>query len=116
MATYNAVNACCYREWRYIPHITQDIRQGEWEDGECVGVMVFDLNAIRNMYATNYPTSASLTLTRTNSGYNGRAINLYLYAGNQTGIPAVNNNVSTDAPRPTKVTSRIHTTFPGDRA
>jgi hypothetical protein len=67
--------------------------------------MVFDLNAIRNMYSTHYPTSASLALTRTASGYYSQAINLYLYAGNQSGIPAVNTNVSTDAPRPTKVTS-----------
>jgi hypothetical protein len=67
--------------------------------------MIFDLTAIRNMYSTHYPTSASLALTRTSSGYYSTAINLYLYAGNQSGIPAVNVSESTDAPRPTKVTS-----------
>ena len=67
--------------------------------------MIFDLNTIRNMYATHYPTSASLSLSRTASGSPSVSNTLYLYAGNQSGIPAVNNNASTDAPRPTKVTS-----------
>lgn len=112
MATYQAINACTWRNGRYIPSTTEDIRQGVFEDlGECVGVMIFDLTSIRNQYEDYYPTSASLKLTRTGSGSWGSSRIMTLYAGNQTGIPPVSSSTNVDAPRPTKVTSGYNYTI-----
>ena len=105
MATYQATNACTWREGRYIPGITEDIRQGVYGSlGENVGVMTFNLTSIRNQYEDYYPTSATLALTRTGSGSWGSARTMTLYAGNQTGIPPLNSSSNVDAPRPTKIT------------
>ncbi len=106
MSTYQATNACCWRNGSYIPGTTSDIRQGVYSTyGECVGVMVFDSISIRNTYASYYPTSASIALYRTGSGAYGSALPMYLYAGNQTGIPAVSSSTNVSATRPSKVTS-----------
>ncbi len=106
MADYQATNACCWRDGDYIPSITEDIRQGVYGDlGECVGVMIFSLTSIRNQYEDYYPTSVSLALTRTGSGSWGSDRTMTLYAGNQTGIPAVSSSTNVSASRPTKVTS-----------
>ncbi|MDF2944403.1 MAG: hypothetical protein K0S01_3261 [Herbinix sp.] len=106
MADYQATNACCWRDGDYIPSITEDIRQGVYGDlDECVGVMIFSLTSIRNQYEDYYPTSVSLALTRTGSGSWGSDRTMTLYAGNQTGIPAVSSSTNVAASRPTKVTS-----------
>ena len=106
MSTYQATNACCWRNGSYIPGTTSDIRQGVYSTyGECVGVMVFDSISIRNTYASYYPTSASIAIYRTGSGAYGSALPMYLYAGNQTGIPAVSSSTNVSATRPSKVTS-----------
>ncbi|MDF2645353.1 MAG: hypothetical protein K0Q73_1158 [Paenibacillus sp.] len=106
MADYQATNACCWRDGDYIPSITEDIRQGVYgELGECVGVMIFNLTSIRNQYEDYYPTSVSLALTRTGSGAWGSDRTMTLYAGNQTGIPAVSSSTNVAAARPTKITS-----------
>lgn len=112
MATYQAINACTWRDGRYIPSITEDIRQGVYEDlGECVGVMIFNLTSIRNQYEDYYPTSVSLELTRTGSGSWGSNRTMTLYAGNQTGIPSVNSSTNVEAPRPIKVSSAYNYTI-----
>lgn len=106
MANYQATNACTWRDGRYIPGTTQDIRQGVFEDlGQCVGVMIFNLTSIRNQYQDYYPTSASLALTRTGAGAWGSERTMTLYAGNQTGIPSLSSSTNINAPRPTKVSS-----------
>jgi len=106
MATYQAVNACTWRNGGYIPGITGNIRQGVYESyGECVGVMIFNLTAIRDQYKTHYPTSVTLELTRVAGGAWGSERTMTLYAGNQTGIPSVNSSTNVTAPRPTKVTA-----------
>lgn len=106
MATYQATNACTWRDGRYIPSITDNIRQGVYEPyGECVGVMIFNLMEIRNQYEDYYPTSATLELTRVEGGAWGSDRTMTLYAGNQTGIPLVSSSTNVDAPRPTKVTA-----------
>ncbi len=106
MANYQATNACTWRDGRYIPGITEDIRQGVFEDlGQCVGVIVFNLTSIRNQYEDYYPTSASLALTRTGAGAWGSERTMTLYAGNQTGIPSMSSSTNINAPRPTKISS-----------
>lgn len=107
MATYQATNACTWRTdgARWIPNITTAIRQGTYDGNDSVGVMVFDLTSIRNTYATSYPTTARLYLTRTGSGAYGSDRTMTLYAGNQTGIPAVSSSSAVAAARPVKVTS-----------
>ena len=106
MATYQATNACTWRSGEYIPGITDNIRQGVYEPyGECVGVMIFNLTAIREQYQNYYPTSATLELTRVAGGAWGSDRTMTLYAGNQTGIPSVNSSINVTAPRPTKVTA-----------
>ena len=100
-------NQCLYLEKQeYIPGITDNIRQGVYEPyGECVGVMIFNLTAIREQYQNYYPTSATLELTRVAGGAWGSDRTMTLYAGNQTGIPSVNSSTNVTAPRPTKVTA-----------
>ena len=106
MATYQAINACTWRDGRYIPSTTDNIRQGVYESfGECVGVMIFNLTSIREQYEDYYPTNATLELTRLAGGAWGSDRTMTLYAGNQTGIPALNSSTNVDAPRPTKVTA-----------
>ena len=106
MATYQATNACTWRDGEYIPSTTDNIRQGVYETfGECVGVMIFNLTSIRNQYEDYYPTSAKLELTRVAGGSWGSDRTMTLYAGNQTGIPSVSSSTDVTAPRPTKVTS-----------
>lgn len=106
MATYQATNACTWRDGEYIPSTTDNIRQGVYEPfGECVGVMIFNLTSIRNQYEDYYPTSATLELTRVAGGSWGSDRTMTLYAGNQTGIPVVSSSTDVTAPRPTKVTS-----------
>jgi len=96
-----------------MPNITSMIRQGQWEVemGINVGVMIFDLTAIRNQFITHSPVRATLQLNRTGSGTHGLALPLFLYAGNQQNIPPVNMNVSTPAPRPTRVSAVFSTTI-----
>ncbi|MGF7146286.1 hypothetical protein HNQ56_004753 [Anaerotaenia torta] len=106
MATYQATNACTWRDGSYIPSTTDNIRQGVYESyGQCVGVMIFNLNTIRNQYKDYYPTSATLELTRLAGGSWGSDRTMTLYAGNQSGIPSVNSSTNVVAPRPSKVTS-----------
>lgn len=106
MATYQAINACTWRDGKYIPSTTDNIRQGVYEPfGECAGVMIFNLTAIRNQYEDYYPTSATLELTRVAGGAWGSDRTMTLYAGNQTGIPSVSSSTDVTAPRPNKVTS-----------
>ncbi|WP_246798201.1 hypothetical protein [Alkalibacter rhizosphaerae] len=66
--------------------------------------MIFDTVSIRNTYASYYPTSASIALYRTGSGAYGTALPMILYAGNQTGIPALSSSTNVSASRPSKVT------------
>lgn len=106
MATYQATNACTWRDGEYIPSTTDNIRQGVYEPfGECAGVMIFNLTAIRNQYEDYYPTSATLELTRVAGGAWGSDRTMTLYAGNQTGIPSVSSSTNVTASRPSKVTS-----------
>lgn len=136
MATYNAVNACpirkedkywgdhwTYGSWAWRPDITPNLRQGTYsyfaisDDTQryidYYGVMVFDNAAIQAQYATHFPTAARLRLTRTASGAHSHARTMGLYAGNQTGIPAVGNNNSTPATVPSPVTSRYDYSISG---
>lgn len=106
MATYQATNACTWRDGEYIPSTTDNIRQGVYEPfGECVGVMIFNLTTIRDQYEDYYPTSATLELTRVAGGAWGSDRTMTLYAGNQTGIPSVSSSTDVTASRPSKVTS-----------
>lgn len=106
MATYQATNACTWRDGKYIPSTTDNIRQGVYEPfGECVGVMIFNLTAIRNQYENYYPASATLELTRVAGGAWGSNRTMTLYAGNQTGIPSVSSSTDVTTARPSKVTS-----------
>lgn len=106
MATYQATNACTWRDGEYIPSTTDNLRQGVYSSfGECVGVMIFNLTTIRNQYEDYYPTSATLELTRLAGGSWGSDRTMTLYAGNQTDIPSVSSSTNVTAPRPAKVTS-----------
>ncbi|WMJ86771.1 hypothetical protein [Anaerocolumna sp. MB42-C2] len=106
MATYQAINACTWRNGKYIPSTTDNIRQGVYEPyGECVGVMIFNLTTIRDQYTDYYPTSATLTLTRVAGGSWGSDRTMTLYAGNQTDIPPVSSSTDVVTSRPSKVTS-----------
>lgn len=106
MATYQAINACTWRNGKYIPSTTDNIRQGVYEPyGECVGVMIFNLTTIRAQYEDYYPTSATLTLTRVAGGSWGSDRTMTLYAGNQTDIPPVSSSTDVVTSRPSKVTS-----------
>jgi len=91
------------------------IRQGQWEVemGINIGVMIFDLTALRAQFATHSPVRATLHLNRTGSGTPSLALPLFLYAGNQSGIPAPTLNVSTPATRPVRVSSVFSTTISG---
>lgn len=106
MATYQAINACTWRDGEYIPSVTDNLRQGVYGSlGECAGVMIFNLTAIRDQYEDYYPTSATLELTRLEGGSWGSDRTMTLYAGNQTGIPSVSSSTNVTASRPAKVTS-----------
>ena len=116
--TYQAINACSWRSdngGRWMPNITPMIRQGQWEVemGINIGTMIFDLNVLRAQFATHSPVRATLHLNRTGSGTPSLALPLFLFAGNQTGMPAATLNVSTPAPRPTRVSSVFSTTISG---
>lgn len=107
MANYQATNACAWRDdsgGRWIPHITSDLRAGTYSGNTMVSAIVVDLAALRGTYATHYPTAARLRLTRTGAGSYGSDRTLTLYAGWQSGIPAVGNNSATPASRPSRVT------------
>ena len=114
MATYQAINACTWRNGSWIPGVTPNVRQGVYTPAnnyENVGVMVFDLTSIRNTYAGYYPTSASLHLNRVAAGDWGSARTMTLYAGNQYGIPAVGSSTNVSASRPVKVTTGYNYTI-----
>ncbi|WP_339060214.1 hypothetical protein [Tepidibacillus marianensis] len=71
MATYQATNACTWRNGSWIAGVTDYVRQGVYPDAnnyENVGAMLFDLASIRNTYANYYPTSASIHLVRIAAG------------------------------------------------
>jgi hypothetical protein len=107
MATYQATNACTWRNGSWIAGVTDYVRQGVYPDAnnyENVGAMLFDLTSIRNTYANYYPTSASIHLVRIAAGDWGSARTMTLYAGNASGMPAPSSSTSVSGSRPTKVT------------
>ncbi len=107
MATYQATNACTWRNGSWIAGVTDYVRQGVYPDAnnyENVGAMLFDLASIRNTYASYYPTSASIHLVRIAAGDWGSARTMTLYAGNASGMPAPTSSTSVSGSRPTKVT------------
>lgn len=107
MATYQATNACTWRNGSWIAGVTDYVRQGVYpaaNNYENVGAMLFDLASIRNTYANNYPTSASIHLVRIAAGDWGSARTMTLYAGNASGMPAPSSGTSVSGSRPTKVT------------
>lgn len=113
MATYQAINACTWRNGSWIAGVTSYVRQGVYLDAgnyENVGTMVFDLTSIRNTYAGFYPTSASLHLNRIAAGDWGSARTMTLYAGNQSGMPPAGSGSSVSGSRPTKVSSAYNYT------
>jgi len=130
--SYQATNACpmrkvdtyhlvdpdpywTYGSWQWCPDVTGNLRQGTYyyhEDipaanyyQDYIGVKTFNLTAIRAKYAEWYPTAATLTLTRSSEGSDGNAINMTLRAGNQTNIPALDDNDRHTNAAPTAVTS-----------
>lgn len=108
MATYQATNACTWRNGSWIAGVTDYVRQGVYPDAnsyENVSAMLFDLASIRNTYANYYPTSASIHLVRIAAGDWGSARTMTLYAGNASGMPAPSSSTSVSGSRPTKVTS-----------
>ncbi|MFZ5351801.1 MAG: hypothetical protein ACOZCL_03630 [Bacillota bacterium] len=108
MATYQAINACTWRNGSWIAGVTDYVRQGVYtaaNNYENVGAMLFDLTSIRNTYANYYPTSASIHLVRIAAGDWGSARTMTLYAGNAYGMPAPSSSTSVSGSRPTKVTS-----------
>jgi hypothetical protein len=108
MATYQATNACTWRNGSWIAGVTDYVRQGVYPDAnnyENVGAMLFDLASIRNTYANYYPTSASIHLVRIAAGDWGSARTMTLYAGNASGMPTPSSSTSVSGSRPTKVTS-----------
>ena len=57
MATYQATNACTWRNGSWIAGVTDYVRQGVYPEAnnyENVGAMLFDLTSIRNTYANYY--------------------------------------------------------------
>lgn len=107
MATYQAINACTWRNGSWIAGVTDYVRQGVYADAnnyENVGAMLFDLASIRNTYANFYPTSASIHLVRIAAGDWGSARTMTLYAGNASGMPSPSSSTSVSGSRPTKVT------------
>jgi hypothetical protein len=116
LINYTAVNACTWRGGSWIPGTTKDLRQGAYSTyGDCVGVMVFDLSALRAKYATHYVVGATLRLTRTASGSYAMDKVLALYAGNQTGIPAVSSSANAVAAHPAQVTGLYNYTVTADQ-
>ncbi len=108
MATYQATNACTWRNGSWIAGVTDYVRQGVYAPAnnyENVGAMLFDLTSIRNTYANYYPTSASIHLVRIAAGDWGSARTITLYAGNAYGLPSPSSGISISGSRPTKVTS-----------
>jgi len=108
MATYQAINACTWRNGSWIAGVTDYVRQGIYAPAnnyENVGAMLFDLTSIRNTYANYYPTSASIRLVRIAAGDWGSARTITLYAGNAYGLPSPSSGTSISGSRPTKVTS-----------
>jgi len=108
MATYQATNACTWRNGSWIAGVTDYVRQGVYPDAnnyENVGAMLFDLASIRNTYVNNYPTSASIHLVRIAAGDWGSARTMTLYSGNASGMPVPSSSTSVSGNRPTKVTS-----------
>lgn len=108
MATYQATNACTWRNGSWIAGVTDYVRQGVYAPAnnyENVGAMLFDLTSIRNTYANYYPTSASIHLVRIAAGDWGSARTITLYAGNAYGLPSPSSGTSISGSRPTKVTS-----------
>lgn len=108
MATYQAINACTWRNGSWIAGVTDYVRQGVYAPAnnyENVGAMLFDLTSIRNTYANYYPTSASIRLVRIAAGDWGSARTITLYAGNAYGLPSPSSGTSISGSRPTKVTS-----------
>lgn len=107
MATYQATNACTWRNGSWIAGVTDYVRQGVYPDAnnyENVGAMLFDLASIRSAYANFYPTSASIHLVRIAAGDWGSARTMTLYAGNASGMPSPSSGTSVSGSRPTKVT------------
>ncbi|MDA8228445.1 MAG: hypothetical protein M0T74_12260 [Desulfitobacterium hafniense] len=108
MATYQATNACTWRNGSWIAGVTDYVRQGVYpaaNNYENVGAMLFDLASIRNTYADYYPTSASIHLVRIAAGDWGSDRTMTLYAGNASGMPAPSSSTSISGSRPTKITS-----------
>jgi hypothetical protein len=97
MATYQAINACTWRNGSWIAGVTDYVRQGVYAPAnnyENVGAMLFDLTSIRNTYANYYPTSASIRLVRIAAGDWGSARTITLYAGNAYGLPSPSSGTS----------------------
>lgn len=108
MATYQAINACTWRNGSWIAGVTDYVRQGVYPEAnnyENVGAMLFDLTSIKNTYANYYPTSATIHLVRIAAGDWGSARTMTLYAGNAYGMPAPSSGSSVSGSRPTKVTA-----------